>query len=221
MIASYVAGPDEQAILEYLQAIERMGDGWRWLSDQSWVTEFELRNAVHLQHHASVRTAVTAGLVERVRVANPDHPSSRVALLRLSDAGRRVLATQGKLLGRDVIPLRRADPPVDSFLVYGSVWAVLKYLQEHPGWHERGRLLKDAGEQERSIRQPHADTAGLLLRYGWAEQCEEPRKGFTRPHRLLQVTERGLGVSLVADRHGRMVMVRSGGEPTPGAADAE
>jgi hypothetical protein len=147
-----------------------------------------------------------------VRIANPDHPRSGVALLRISERGFRVLATQGKLSGREVIPFRRADPPPDSFFVYGSVWAVLKYLQEHSGWHERGRLLEEAGRQELSIRQPHADTAALLVRYGWAEQRDEPRRGFARPHRLLGVTERGLGVRLVADRRARMVMVWRDGE---------
>lgn len=99
MIASYVASPDEQAILVYLQAMARMGYGWRWRGDHGWVTEFELRDAVHLQHYVSVRAAVTAGWVERVRVANPDHPSSRVTLLRISEPGRRVLATQGRSRG--------------------------------------------------------------------------------------------------------------------------
>jgi hypothetical protein len=161
---------------------------------------------VHLENYGSVREAVAAGLVDRVRIANPDHRRARVALLRISERGLRVLATQGKLPGRDVIPFRRPDPPADSFFVYGSVWAVLKFLQEHPGWHERGRLLEEAGRQELSIRQPHADTAALLVRYGWVEQREEARRGFARPYRLLRVTERGLGVRLVADRHGRMVM---------------
>ncbi|HEX8244157.1 MAG TPA: hypothetical protein VF541_11690, partial [Longimicrobium sp.] len=74
MIASYVASSDEQAILVYLQAMTRMGDGWRWQGNQSWVTEFELRDAVHLENYGSVREAVAAGLVERIRIANPDHP---------------------------------------------------------------------------------------------------------------------------------------------------
>jgi len=104
-----------------------------------------------------------------------------------------------------VIPFRRADPPADSFLIYGSVWAVLKYLQVHSGWHERGHLLKRVLERERSIRQS-ADTVTLLVRYGWAEQREEQRTGFARPRRLLRV---GLRVRLVADRRRRKMMVRS------------